>query len=192
MPFSSTPSRHAPSRVPARQGRAWIWFFTILVVLTIAAITIQIWYNSQQQLTAEQLAAAQRLWKEKGPADYDLEYTKKVIDATEVYHVKVRKGQVVSSTRDGQPEEERLYHYRDIPHLFGDIEEFWRQDHPEGQNGQEGQPPNRAGEVHSPRVFATAVFDPEDGHVLHYVRSVASKRERVEITVELRRVAAAP
>jgi hypothetical protein len=155
---------------PLRRGRAWIWFFAVLVALTIAAITIQIWYNSRQQLTWEQLAQAQQLWKQKGPADYDLEYTIKKLDDTEEYQVRVRNGQAISATRNGQPMEERLYRYQDMTHMLGFVEEFWRQDHPEDEPG--------------PRVFATATFDAEDGHLIHYVRSVTSKRERVEITIK--------
>jgi hypothetical protein len=157
----------------ARQGRAWIWFFAVLIVLTLTGITVQIWYNARQQLTWEQLIGAEQLWKQKGPPDYDLDYTIKKIGSTDVYHVQVRNGQVVSATCNDQPLPERSYHYQDMPHLLGFIEEFWRQDHPESEP--------------APRVYATATFDPQDGHLLHYVRSVTAKRERVEITVELHR-----
>jgi hypothetical protein len=34
-----------------------------------------------------------------------------------------------------------------------------------------------------PRVFAKADFDREDGHVLRYIRSVRSTRERIEVNV---------
>jgi hypothetical protein len=36
-----------------------------------------------------------------------------------------------------------------------------------------------------PRAFVTATFDPTDGHIVHYVRSVMQTRERLEISVEL-------
>ena len=41
---------------PRRRSRGWIWFFAILGVLTATAITIEVWYNAQQQLTPERLA----------------------------------------------------------------------------------------------------------------------------------------
>ena len=42
----------------------------------------------------------------------------------------------------------------------------------------------------SPRTFTSVLFDPVDGHLIHYVRSVASKRERQEITVRLTPISA--
>src|SRR5262249_4483768 len=58
-----------------RPNRGWIWFFVILIVLTVTSITIMIVYNLRQQLKPEQLAQARALWEQKGPADYDLDYT---------------------------------------------------------------------------------------------------------------------
>jgi hypothetical protein len=151
----------------ARQ-RAWIWFFAVLSVLTLTAICLQVWYNVRNQLTQEQLTRARDLWNAKGPADYDMTYEIKKMDATETYDVKVRSRRAISVTRDGQPLEERLFRYSEMPSLFGFIEEFLEQDHQPGQ----------------PRTFAVANFDPTDGHLLRYVRSVMSKRERQEITVK--------
>jgi hypothetical protein len=157
----------------ARFGRGWVWFFVALAVLTVAAIGVQIWYNAGQQLTWEQLTAANQLWKEHGPADYDLTCLVRKLDSTDTYHVEVRHKQVALATLNGQTLEPRLAAYWDMPHLFSDIEGHWQQDHPRDRQ------PER-------RTFVTAVFDARDGHVLHYVRSVLSTRERVEITVELR------
>jgi hypothetical protein len=155
-----------------RHGRTWVWFFVVLAVLTVVAVGIEVWYSFHNQLTAEQLSAAERLWKEKGPRDYEMDYTLKKVDGTEEYAVQVRNNRVVAVTRNGQPVEERLFHYSDMRALFGFIDEFLKQD---------AQP-------QSPRTFATATFDSEDGHLIHYIRSVMSKRERVEINVRLRRV----
>jgi len=149
-----------------------MWFFGLLVLLTIVAISIQVWYNLGQQLTSQKLEGARELWKRGGLRDYDMEYTIKKIDGSETYNVQVRQGKVVSASRDGHPEETRLYRYRDMPALFGFLEDFLAQD---------TQPA-------APRTFATASFDPQDGHLIHYVRSVMSTRERQEINVQLRRV----
>src|ERR1051326_4131359 len=157
----------------ARAGRSWIWFFVALLVLTLTAIFVQIWYNAGQQLTWQRLEAAEQLWKERGPADYDLDYSVKKLDNTENYHAEVRHKTVVAASLNSQGMEERLLAYQDMPHLFGYIERFWQQDHDEGKRA-------------SPRTFVTAVFDAQDGHLLHYVRSVMTTRERVEITVTLR------
>ncbi len=165
-----------------RRSRSWIWFFATLGVLSVAAIAIVRIYSSHPQLTLEELKEAQALWRQRGPSDYDMEYTvKKNSPAdTESFVVHVRNKKVVSATRNGQPLEERLYHYQDMGALFGFIEEFLRKDTDEAQ-------PDR------PRVYARAWFDPEDGHVLHYVRSVLDKRagrEGIEMTVKLHVIAA--
>jgi hypothetical protein len=172
MSFSSTPQPQSTSPAPARRGRGWIWFFALLLVLTIAAITVQVWYNLGQQLTSAKLEAARERWKKAGPRDYDMEYTIKKLDGSETYNVRVRQGKVVSALRNGIPEDTRLYHYRDVPALFGFLEDFLTRDAQAG----------------APRTFATATFDPQDGHLIHYVRSVMSARERQEINVQLQPV----
>jgi|GEM_PF-1339900 len=158
--------RNSDSRLPQR-NRGWVWFFVILGCLTVAAIVVQVWFNVQQQLTPELLAAARQKWAEKGARDYDLEYQFKKIDSTDRYQVQVRGGKVVLSIENGQLEPERLFHYRDMRALFTFIEEFLDQDRQPGK----------------PRTYVTASFDANDGHLLHYTRSVMSKRERQEITV---------
>lgn len=152
------------------QNRNWIWYFLALVVLTIAAAAIPIWYNSGQQLTEEKLQAAWKLWKEQGPRDYNLSYSIKREGEEDSYEAQVRSGQAVSVARNGQPVEKRLYHYSDMNALFRFIEEFFAQD-------------NAADPQSKRRVFAVARFDDTDGHLLHYVRSVSISRQRVEITV---------
>jgi hypothetical protein len=154
-----------------RPRRKWVWFFVVLAGLALTAIVIQIWYNWSHQLNPIQLAEAEALWKEKGPLDYDMEYTVRKIDSTEVYSVKVRKGKVISVLRDSRPVEKRLYHYSDMTGLFDIIEQFLAHDAPSGSERK-------------PRVFARAEFDPHDGHLLRYVRSVSFTRERIEITVD--------
>src|SRR5262249_54849848 len=154
-----------------RPNRGWIWFFVILIVLTVTSITIMIVYNLRQQLKPEQLAQARALWEQKGPADYDLDYTQ-VGSASGTFKVEVRAGKVVSATLDGQPLERRQYRYSDMPGLFNSIEEFLEYD----------QQPGR------PRTYTKAVFDPEDGHVVRYIRRVMGTTERVEIKVKLQPV----
>jgi hypothetical protein len=164
-----TAGSNSEARLPQR-NRGWIWFFVILGCLTVAAIVVQVWFNVQQQLTPELLAAARQKWTEHGPRDYDLEYQFKKIDSTDTYQVQFRGGKVILSIENGQLEPERLFHYRDMRALFTFIEEFLDQDRQPGR----------------PRTYVTASFDAKDGHLLHYARSVMgvmSKRERQEITV---------
>jgi hypothetical protein len=152
---------------PRRRSRAWIWFFVILGILTATAITIEVWYNVQQQLTPERLAEARKKWSANGPASYHLEYTLSRIGNTDKYEVEVRGGKVAWAMCNGQLDEERQLHYRDMPALFRFIQDYLEQD------GQPGQP----------RTYATATFAPDDGHLLHYTRSVMSKRERQEFLI---------
>jgi hypothetical protein len=147
----------------------------VLALLTVTAIIINVRYNLSQQLTPEQLAAARALWEQKGPRDYDLEYEQKGADAG-VFVSRVRDGKVVSLTRNDQPLEPRLYKYYDMAALFSYIEQFMKIDAEPGK----------------PRTFVRAQFDPEDGHLVHYRRSVMGTQEWVELNVQLRRVVEAP
>lgn len=168
---AALPESPLPGPPPRRRSRAWVWFFLLLVALTLGAVVIEVWYNFSQQLTPVQLSAARALWKQNGPADYDLDYTLATIETSDHYVVQVRGGKVVAASRNGQPLEERLWRYQSMPALFDFVEDFLERDQQPGQ----------------PRTFVTARFDPVDGHLLHYVRSVMSRRERQEITVHMER-----
>jgi hypothetical protein len=156
-------------------NRGWIWYFGIVGVLAVAAVAGLIWYNRSQQLTPQELAEAHARWDRFGPADYDMEY-RQTGSAPETRKVRVRQGKVVWATRDGEPLEKRLYHYSDMPALFGFIEDFLREDAQPGK----------------PRTFCTAAFDTHDGHLVHYIRRVMGTNERQEITVQLHPVDSPP
>ena len=163
-------SKIAHQNSTVAHSRRWIWFFVLLALLTVSAIAIEIWYNPTVPLTAPLLAEARTKWKEHGPRDYDMDYTSKKMESTERFHVQVRNGNAVSVImNDNIALESRHYRYHTMPALFGFIEEFMEQ----------GAQPGR------PRIFTNVLFDPVDGHLIHYVRSVASKRERQEIIVRL-------
>jgi hypothetical protein len=157
-----------------QRNRGWLWFFALLVVLTLTAIIVEVRFNAGQQLTPEKLAQARQLWRENGPRDYDLTYTKKG-DVNGEFFAQVRGGKVVYATMDGQPLEERLFPTVSMNALFHDIEQFLELDTEAGV-----------------RAFTTATFDPRDGHLQRFVRSVMSKRQRIEITVKLRPAEALP
>ncbi len=151
---------------PRPNGR-WIWFFAILAVMAVIFITILVRFNLAQQLTAEKLAAARRLWDERGPKDYDLEYVEQGnISAT--YTVRVRGGKVIYAEPDERPLSVKQAYYG-MNALFDFLEDFLRRDSQPGR----------------PRPFAVASFDQRDGHLLHYVRAVQGTRERLEINVRL-------
>jgi Family of unknown function (DUF6174) len=165
--FTST---MANQKATSARSRGWLWFFIALALLSATAICVQLWYNPTVPLTPTLLADAEAKWKQHGPHDYDLDYTIKKIESTERFQVKVRNGKAISVIMNGNLAlESRLYPWHTMPALYGFIDEFMEQDTQPG----------------SPRTFTNVLFDPVDGHLIHYVRSVASKRQRVEIIVRL-------
>jgi hypothetical protein len=156
--------------VPKR-NRGWIWFFLVLALLSATGIIILRMAVLSRQIQPEQLAAARAKWDAKGPRNYDLDYTKKGASEGTVF-VKVRHGEVVSAEPDERPLEEKRAYYG-MPALFDYIERFLEIDAQPG----------------APRSFATARFDDEDGHLIHYLRRAGGTREELELIVHLKPVA---
>ena len=63
---------------PKPKNNAWIWFFAFLLVASVGVVAFMIWFNNSIQLTPEKLAENLQRWKEKGPRDYKLTYTKRI------------------------------------------------------------------------------------------------------------------
>jgi hypothetical protein len=151
-------------------NRSWIWYFVVLAVLGVIAAAIPLVYNLRQQLKPADLQAAQELWKAKGPASYVLEYSKHG-SVNNLFIVTVRNGRVesvimkASADDPGRPLEERFFIYHSMLGLFGDIERFLEVD----------AKPN------APRAFNRALFDPNDGHLRHYVRSAPDQRLEIRV-----------
>jgi hypothetical protein len=178
------------------RSRRWIVFFVVLALLSLAAIVINLVYNLSIQLQPEQLIDARRRWQENKPKDYDLRYLVEVTHEAEAEPekfaclVKVRGGQVVLIMDNDEvvyvepalavaagpavlgisTADPRRY---GVPALFEQIEAARRQDEKAGR-----------------RNFATAQFDPKDGHPFHYVHRVRGTKERIEWNVQLTRVPA--
>jgi hypothetical protein len=162
------------------RSRGWIWFFAILVVLTVAATAFLWIYNVRQQLTPEELAAAHKLWKQKRPSDYVLTYTKEG-SASGTFVVTVRKGEVKSVvmkqdvTENGRVKTvstalpKRLYQSSDMDGLFRDLERFLEMNKDPAQG----------------RAYLTANFDPDDGHINGFIYSNSRTGQRVKVLVEL-------
>jgi len=163
-------STTAPPPAPARKNRRWIWYFVVVFTLAILASIGLIAFNWQQQLRPEQLEAAHKLWKDKGPPDYTMSYTNHVYGRPVGDHfwVRVRKGKVVESRYNGEPEPPERLGYRGMEGLFDDMEKFMRKD----------------SDKSGPKTFVRAIFDRKTGALLSYVRSVMGGRERVEISVD--------
>lgn len=157
------------------KNRNWIWLFVVLGLLASAAIAINLTYNLQQQLRSEDLQAARTLWEKNGPKNYDLVIRKEVGSekaVRETLAAKIRNGAAIDVTLNDQPLERRLWPEYDVPGVFDWIEEFLRIDTKPG----------------APRSFCRARFDPADGHLLHYVRSVRGTGQRQELTIDLKKV----
>jgi hypothetical protein len=166
-----------PGAQPARYR--WVWFFVILGVLTTGGIGANVWFNLNQQLTPEKLDKARRLWQEKGPANYRLDYTiKREVNpdlagtVPQNYTAQVRDGKtILVSTLDGRELKPGDTEFDSMDSLFDAIARQLRTDSDPGR----------------PRAFVKAMFDGSDGHVTHYVHSVMRTRERLEVTVQLTR-----
>jgi hypothetical protein len=175
-----------------RRPRRWIGFFIILALLAGVAIVVPLVYNLSIQLRPEQLAEARQRWQEQAPDDYDLEYLIRTMhldqEEERVYLVQVRGGRVVLvvCNRDVvyldpslalaaglgvlalSSENPTRY---GVPALFDAIEATLHQDESTGR-----------------RNFATAQFDPKDGHPFHYVHRIRGAKERVEWNIKMTRL----
>jgi hypothetical protein len=158
-----------------RSPRTFVWYFLVLALLGAAAVVIPIVYNLNQLLTPEKLAEAEALWERNGPASYDL----RLIDRSgsdergDVYEVRVRQGEVVGLSVNGQAqavaklsaEQRRGW---TVPGLF---------DRMRAQLAEEEQGKRRN--------FATASFDKGLGYPNRYVRRVRGTRDRLEWLISL-------
>jgi hypothetical protein len=177
--------------LPPRRSRRWIGFFLLLAALSAGAIVVPLVYNLSIQLRPEQLAEARRRWAENAPADYDLEYLIRTTHAGQdeegQYRVRVRGGRVVLVVDNG----EVVYFDSSLAFVAGpgvlvmstaDVEHY-------GVEALFAQIETalRLGESAGRRDFATAQFDPKDGHAFHYVHRVRGTKERVEWNVKMTR-----
>jgi len=163
---------------PPQSSYRWVWYFIVLVILTVMACSILVWYNLRQQLKMEDLDNARSQWKRNRPLNYDLYYTKRG-SASGAFEVEVRDGKVTSVTLDGReitqndkPMEPSRYPRYDMAALMDDIKTFLEKDAEAGR----------------PRTYSVATFDAADGHLIRYVRRVMGTSERIEINVQLKRV----
>src|SRR5262249_4945104 len=122
-----------------QQSYRWVWYFVVLVILTVAACTILVWYNLRQQLKKEDLQKAREQWERDRPLNYVLHYTKSV-SASGIFNVEVlnRKATSVSwdgrkITKNNKPIDPSRYPRYDMSALMDDIETFMEEDAEPGQ-----------------------------------------------------------
>lgn len=180
--MSEANSQHvpAPEAPPTpKKNHAWIYFFVFIFVASLSMAAAMIAFNLYIQLKPEQLEAAEKLWKEKGPRNYNMVYTEQVNndERKTVFGVKVRDGKVTEVTMNGKPLEPttedgverdpRPYHSMDA--LFRNIQRFMDLDQKKD----------------APRVYVTAIFDPDTGAIRRYIRRVMGSTQRVALEVEI-------
>jgi hypothetical protein len=160
-----------------KKNKNWIWLFVVLFTLAALAAGINLTYNLRQQLTPEQLAIAKNRWDGFGLADYDLIVHKDVASAgsergiRDVINVQVRKKMVTDLQLNGRPvEQRRLWSQYDMAGWFEWIE----------RDLQIDRQPN------APRSYCIAQFDPDDGHIIKYIRSISATGHREEFNIELK------
>ncbi len=179
---NSQPEPTPPAPAPPQKNYIWIYYFAFLVIASVGVTVFMIRFNLSIQLKPEELEAAHKLWEQKGPRSYNMVYTEQ-INAEErktVFAVKVRAGKVVEvlmngkplepTKEDGQVHDPRPYHTMDGK--FRDIERFMDLDQKKD----------------APKVYVTADFDANDGHVERYIRNVMGTTQRVELNVKLEAV----
>ncbi|HUY35845.1 MAG TPA: DUF6174 domain-containing protein [Pirellulales bacterium] len=112
-------------------------------------------------LTADDLAAAQRLWDEQGPSDYDLDVE---IGGRQSgrFRVEVRSGKPTQVTRNDVSPQRRTWDTWTVPGMFDTLQqELDLADRPDGAFGQPGA-----------RAVMWAVFDAQLGYPRRYERFV--------------------
>jgi hypothetical protein len=149
----------------------------IFLVGLVALATVPVVYlltrpSAGEPLTAERLAAARALWKEKGPRSYVVD-----VDVRDAHHrVEVRDGKVVSMTTDGRDAPERLHGYWTVEGMFQSLsEELSNLRRPEAAFG-----------VSDPsRVTLRAAFDGRYGYPARFLRHVEGETRSVDWSAAL-------
>jgi hypothetical protein len=166
---------------PRRKNYAWMWFFGFIVVASVGVAGFMIWFNSRLQLKPEQLEAAMQRWKEHGPSDYLMTFTKQISrsDQPDTFVVRVRAKKVVEVRMNGKllrnEETQQPYpaghdqlQYYSMDRLLRDIERFMELD-------------ARAGK----KNYTVATFDKDTGALETYTRSDRSAGQHVRETVKI-------
>jgi hypothetical protein len=98
--------------------------------------------------------------------DREVDYTSP-LSSKATCHVRARQARVVSVVWNGQRVSPRLDHFFDQPNLNAAIQRRLELDAESGS-----------------RVFHVALFNQQDGHLVRYVRSILSTRERLQIELK--------
>lgn len=174
---ASSPIPDASSRRSTSKLRGLTWLVPILGLALFAAAVAVIWYRSQYPLTATRLHQARELWRQHGPASYNLLIT---IEGRMpgTYWIEVRHGRVVRAVQrhaDGKETDiltitlpdgrkvQRPGQEWTVPGLFDWLERDLDRDLREG------------------KAYTFVRFDARDGHPIEYVRSQSSQHYRLQV-----------
>ncbi len=98
---------------------------TILAMIgavVVVAVLLQVFVAQRTpELTEARLAAAQELWQQNGPANYDMDLELRGAQPG-IVHVEVRDGKVTAMTRDGNVPPERTWDVWSVPGQFDTLE----------------------------------------------------------------------
>jgi hypothetical protein len=165
-----------------KKNLTWVWYFAFLLVASVGVAGVMIWFNLSIQLTPEQLDAAWKRWKEHGPRNYRLTYTKQITnndhEATDELVATVQDGRAWEVFLNGArllddeghvitPGDERLQ-YHTMNALFRDVDRFLELDAKENR-----------------KTYTVAGFDKETGALVRYIRRVMGTRQRLELDVKV-------
>lgn len=148
-----------------------VFLLGVAAVLTVPVVYILTHPGAGEPLTQERLAAAEALWKEKGPKSYVLD-----VDVRGLHHrIEVKDGAVVSMTTDGKAADERFREYWSVEGMFQQLsEEISNLKHPE-----------TFGVTDPSEVTLLAKFDPVSGYPARFLRHVQSQTRSIEWTAKL-------
>jgi len=151
------------------KNKRWLWFFLVVIVLGLAAVSSLIAFNWSRQLKPDELAAARLHWGQRGPRSYQLTYVIKIglDEQATSYVVRVRDGRVVSASVNGLPEKRQRFGYYGMEALFDYMGDFLENDAKLRR-----------------RIYIHGVFDPQTGALREFVRRVMGGNERVKIAAE--------
>lgn len=144
-------------------------------LLLVVAIGVLVFRDPLPRLTSERLDAAVELWREHGPASYNLDL-KLSGGQTGLIHVEVRDGEVTAMTRNGRtPDQRRTWDYWSVENQLEALR----------QELESARDPERAfGVASESSVVLRAEFDPQYGYPRIYHRIVLgqSSELRWEVT----------
>jgi hypothetical protein len=148
-----------------------IFVVGLLAVATVPVVYVVTRGSAGEPLTPERLAAAEALWKERGPRDYALDV--EVPGAR--HHVEVRDGNVVGMTTDGNEVRDSAWARWNVEGMFGFL-------------SAELSNRARAKELHGAApddVILRAAFDGRYGYPRRFLRHVQGSTRSVEWDVRL-------